>query len=52
MLAVEPGVPYLPQVVAAGTSPLCLLRVPLAEALSEPDAGQVAATVCRGGVMT
>jgi predicted amidohydrolase YtcJ len=40
------------RIAVGGPADLCLLRVPLAEALSEPDAGQVAATVCRGGVMT
>jgi predicted amidohydrolase YtcJ len=38
-----------PRRIAVGApADLCLLRVPLAEALSAPDAGHVAATVCRG----
>jgi predicted amidohydrolase YtcJ len=43
----DPGGP--PRRVAVGAdADLCLLRVPLAEALSTPDADLVAATICRG----
>lgn len=38
-----------PRQIAVGVpADLCLLRVPLAEALSAPDAGQVALAVCQG----
>ncbi|HEX5494131.1 MAG TPA: amidohydrolase family protein [Mycobacteriales bacterium] len=37
------------QVRPGAPADLCLLRVPLATALSTPDAGHVAATFCRGG---
>jgi predicted amidohydrolase YtcJ len=47
----DPG--GVPRRIAVGVpADLCLLRVPLAEALSAPDAGQVALTVCRGRLCT
>lgn len=40
------------RITVGGPADLCLLHVPLVEALSAPDAGQVATTVCRGRLCT
>jgi predicted amidohydrolase YtcJ len=40
------------RITVGAPADLCLLHVPLAEALWAPDAGQVAATVCRGRLCT
>ncbi|GAB2964130.1 amidohydrolase [Amycolatopsis acidiphila] len=45
----DPGGPPR-RVVAGAPADLCLLHVPLARALSAPDARQVAATICAGVV--
>jgi predicted amidohydrolase YtcJ len=47
----DPG--GVPRRIAVGVpADLCLLRLPLAEALSAPDAGHVALTVCQGQLRT
>ena len=46
----DPGGPAR-RITAGAPADLCLLRVPLAEALMEPDSGAVAVTVSRGRVL-